>query len=470
MNGSPKKYQEQAISLGYKSLKDNGFYALYMEPQMGKTYTALSLMEMAKLDGITKFVFWSSATLLDNTLIQIGVHCTEFSTDRVRIYRSSKLKGKAYRDDLLSMDWDVLLVNYEAMANPSDELLYLFKMMGKNVMHITDEETKLKNPQSKRVKNIAKIFSPAMMKLGLTGTPLAESNIDLYAPWQLRKKGFWGMNHNAFKSEYCIIGTVYAQGGVAREVIKGNKNTEKLKATVAPYCFTAVRSDWLNVPAEDHQNIYFNLSPKESKAYDEMKDRLFTMADDGELYKVKNKVGLYNKFRCITGGFIDEESPISDDLPTKMSTLLDVLEDTGGQVIIWSCFRNEIAMLQRELSKLGPTKSYFGDVPMDERSKIMEEFKAGKIKYLVANPDAGAYGHSLQICNTQIFYSLPSSYEKFRQAKDRIQGIGAGSEVFYIYLIAKGRVDEKIQEALERKESASDLFMSYHGKDFSDFI
>lgn len=60
-------------------------------------------------------------------------------------------------------------------------------------------------------------------------------------------------------------------------------------------------------------------------------------------------------------------------------------------------------------------------------------------------------GITLTAASTMVFYSLDYNMANFEQAKARIHRVGQRENCTYIYLAAKGTVDEKVLKALQNK-------------------
>ena len=140
----------------------------------------------------------------------------------------------------------------------------------------------------------------------------------------------------------------------------------------------------------------------------------------------------------------------------RLQTLLDLLDEIDGKVIIWANYRHNIQHLTRALrKKYGPesTESFYGDTKQHEREDILSRFMApdSGLQYLVANPRTGGYGLNLTVSHTIIYYSNSYDLEVRMQSEDRIHRIGQTSKATYIDLVAKKTIDENIIKALKTK-------------------
>jgi len=69
----------------------------------------------------------------------------------------------------------------------------------------------------------------------------------------------------------------------------------------------------------------------------------------------------------------------------------------------------------------------------------------------VGNIAAAGLGLTLTAASTMVFYSLDFNMSNFEQAKARIHRVSQKENCLYIYLVAKGTVDNKVLRALRSK-------------------
>jgi SNF2 family DNA or RNA helicase len=66
-----------------------------------------------------------------------------------------------------------------------------------------------------------------------------------------------------------------------------------------------------------------------------------------------------------------------------------------------------------------------GNTPQDERQRIVDDFKSGRVRILLSKPKILGFGLNLQICTRQVFSGLQDSYEEYYQAVKRSNRIGS---------------------------------------------
>ena len=90
--------------------------------------------------------------------------------------------------------------------------------------------------------------------------------------------------------------------------------------------------------------------------------------------------------------------------------------------IIWCKYNDE----QRAIEQAIPdAASIDGATPLEDRQRIVDDFKSGRIKVLITKPKILGFGLNLQVCTRQVFSGLQDSYEEYYQAVKRSNRVGS---------------------------------------------
>jgi superfamily II DNA or RNA helicase len=108
---------------------------------------------------------------------------------------------------------------------------------------------------------------------------------------------------------------------------------------------------------------------------------------------------------------------------TKPQFIADMVRSWPDEsTLIWCRYNDE----QRALEQVLPeAASIDGDTPQDERQRIVDDFKSGRVRILLSKPKILGFGLNLQICTRQVFSGLQDSYEEYYQAVKRSNRIGS---------------------------------------------
>lgn len=138
---------------------------------------------------------------------------------------------------------------------------------------------------------------------------------------------------------------------------------------------------------------------------------------------------------------------------SKIKLLKQVLKEIKNEQAVIFCLRKATAeTIKKSLEKeYGKSEVYSGDVSSpSKRKKILEEFKEGKIKYLVAT-DSAAEGLNLQHCNILFNYDLHWNPMKIEQRIGRIHRFGQEKDVTIFNLCIKDTIDDYVLHVLFQK-------------------
>ena len=107
----------------------------------------------------------------------------------------------------------------------------------------------------------------------------------------------------------------------------------------------------------------------------------------------------------------------------KPAYIVDMVRQWPNEsTIIWCRYNDE----QNMLAALMPdAASIDGSTPQEERQRLVDEFKAGRIKVLITKPKILGFGLNLQVCTRQVFSGLQDSYEEYYQAVKRSNRVGS---------------------------------------------
>lgn len=106
--------------------------------------------------------------------------------------------------------------------------------------------------------------------------------------------------------------------------------------------------------------------------------------------------------------------------------LAETLAMQGKTAIIWCVFVASIQNLAAALKRRGiRCKCIYGEVPLEDRQLILENFRAGKFQVLLTNPHTLAESVSLHsVCHDAIYYEYSYNLVHLLQSKDRIHRLG----------------------------------------------
>lgn len=429
-----------------------GFGELF-EMGCGKTLTTIAvagaLYNLGKIDRVLVVAPTSVCSVWPHDLNQFATFPWE-----ARVLLGDKKKRLKALNELENWPFKALriaVINYESTHRDG-----IFEALAtyKPDLIVCDESQRIKNPSAAQSKALHKLGDAAPFRMILSGTPVQNNAVDLYSQYRFLDPAVYGANFYAFKNRYCIM------GGYGQHQIVGYRNMDELVEKEHSVAYRVTKEECLDLPQQTFINRYVQFTDAEQAIYEQLRKSSFLELETGENVTATTILTMYLRLMQLTGGFLtaDESTRPKQVNTAKLDALADIVDDyvvdAGKKLVIFARFRAEIAAIEN-LLRLRKIQygSIYGDVPMEERGKIVEDFQTNPdTKVFVAQIQTAGLGITLHAASTAVFYSYDYNYANYAQALARIHRIGQRLPVTYIHLVVDGSIDEKILTALENKE------------------
>lgn len=429
-----------------------GFGELF-EMGCGKTLTTIAvagaLYNLGKIDRVLVVAPTSVCSVWPHDLNQFATFPWE-----ARVLLGDKKKRLKALNELENWPFKALriaVINYESTHRDG-----IFEALAayKPDLIVCDESQRIKSPSAAQSKALHKLGDAAPFRMILSGTPVQNNAVDLYSQYRFLDPAVYGANFYAFKNRYCIM------GGYGQHQIVGYRNMDELVEKEHSVAYRVTKEECLDLPQQTFINRYVQFTDAEQAIYEQLRKSSFLELETGENVTATTILTMYLRLMQLTGGFLtaDESTRPKQVNTAKLDALADIVDDyvvdAGKKLVIFARFRAEIAAIEN-LLRLRKIQygSIYGDVPMEERGKIVEDFQTNPdTKVFVAQIQTAGLGITLHAASTAVFYSYDYNYANYAQALARIHRIGQRLPVTYIHLVVDGSIDEKILAALENKE------------------
>ena len=454
-------------------------YALFMEMGTGKSKVLVDNIAMLYDRGAIRgaLIVAPKGVYKNWDQIEFPTHMPEHVEYTKVLWEANITKKKQYELDTLfddKGDLKILIMNVEAFSTEkgldfAHSFLNIF--VGRALIGI-DESTTIKNPTAKRTKNILKIGNLAKYRRILTGSPVTKSPLDLYSqckfldPFHLNQQSYY-----SFRTRYAnMIERNF--GGRRVQLVGSYRNLGELTTLLDKFSYRVLKEECLDLPEKVFTKRHVQLTAEQKKVYNQLRQTALAMLDD-KMMSTMNVITQMMRLHQVTCGHFkadDDSVTLLDN--NRVDTLLDLLEETDGKVIIWANYRQDIKNIVDTLKKRhgdDSTVEYHGGVDPTLRQENIALFqeKNSPTRYFVGNTQTGGYGITLTAANTVIYYSNNYDLEKRLQSEDRAHRIGQTGSVTYVDLIAEETIDEKIVKALRKKIDIANEIM---GEDLKDWI
>ena len=454
----PYEHQKDALKKCY----DKEAFAIFAEMGTGKTKIALDnaciLYNRGKIDRL--LVVAPKGAYMTWFDQEIPTHVPDYIEKKVVIWKQST--SQKYMSELRSMmnnnfELKIMIMNVEAFSSKRGVDFARLFLIGRSMM-IVDESTTIKNPKAKRTKAILDLADKTHYRRILTGSPVTNSPLDLWAQMDFLDPYILGQSsYYAFRTRYAVVIEATAAGGTHtyQKIIKF-KNLKELGELVAPHSYRILKKDCLDLPDKVYTKRYVELTDDQKKAYAQMKENALTRIN-GESMTAFNVLTQLIRLHQITCGHMATDSDnIIDIKSNRLDELMQILGETSGKVIIWANYIYDIESIEKAINKEFGSDSYctyYGATATEDRQKCINEFQDpdSKLRFFIGNTQTGGYGITLTAASTVVYYSNNYDLEKRIQSEDRAHRIGQKNKVLYIDLVAKGTIDVKIIRSLRNK-------------------
>jgi SNF2 family DNA or RNA helicase len=415
-----------------------------MDMGTGKTLTYIAVIGALYQRGLIGRV------LIVAPLSILGVWKEEFEKFAAFAFNIAVLEGTSAKktETLSSLNGKALqaaVVGYESMWRLEEEIA-----RWQPDFIICDESHRIKTHNAKASKAAHRLGLKAKYRLALTGTPITNKPLDVFSQMKFLNPAVFGNSFYSFRNRYFdMVGY-----GNHTPVMKKSMESELTRRTHS-IAFRATKAECLDLPPTMDITRYVTLQPTAAKLYRELVKDSYTQLGDSEV-TVTNILTRLLRLSQLTGGFLGgDDDPTPQSVSTaKLDALSDIVEEaqeSGQKLVIIARFVAEIAAIKKLLEKRGIQYAAISGETKDRPEQVRLFQEDPNVTVFIGQIQTAGLGITLTAASTLVFYSMDYNYANFEQSKARIHRVGQTEPCTYIYLTAKGTVDEKVLKALQGK-------------------
>lgn len=328
---------------------------------------------------------------------------------------------------------------------------------------VADEIHRSKDPKSKQSRALWSASGNAKIRFALTGTPIANNVVDLWAILHWLSPKDWPSKTKWI--DRMVDTMLNAFGGMMVIGIKPQMQDEFYKS-VNPYMRRMLKKvvlPWLPPVINERRDV--EMSTKQKKAYEQMRDMMIAELASGDTLTapgiLTQTIRLLQFASSYATMVVDERTgemrAILDSPSCKVDALMDDIEngDFGDDSVAVSAVSKQlINLLSAELTKKRIAHGLItGDQDEDERQKAVDDFQSGKIKWILFTAQAGGVGITLTAARRLIMLQRPWSLVDHRQVLDRVHRIGSEihDSIVITDYVTEGTIEERVIQVLETK-------------------
>lgn len=423
----------------HQHILNTPFGALFTFMGGGKTVTTLTA-----IDDLLKWCEVSKPLIVAPRLVAEKVWSDEIlNWSHINHLRISKVVGTAQqRKKALTAEADIWIISRDNIAWLVDTLgvMWPFDMV------VLDESTSFKSHDSQRFKAMRKVVDEGLVTrmVHLTGTPVPNGLMDLWAPIYLLDKGErLGSTIGGFRTRY-----FEKKDWEFRYALRPGAEAS-IHEKISDICVSMKKTDWLDVTPR--LDITRKVDLPDMAAYKKFEEDSVLQILDTEITAV-NAGALYSKLlQFCNGAVYDQNKNYHVVNDAKLDALEEMIEGLNGEpVIIFYCFQSDIARI----------KSRIKNVRKIETGQDIDDWNAGKITVALGHPAGIGHGLNMQFGGWRIiWFGVPNPLEWYLQAVERIDRPGQREQVINTHLITQGTLEERVVENMIAKTLTQDTLM-----------
>lgn len=447
--------------------------ANFSVPGSGKTASVLGVYSYLKHKGIVKrIVVICPKNAFGSWMDEFSV-CFDGKED-LRVFNIHNPLYKTMREKRNALMYDsgfanLILVNFESVGSVLEALKSVVKS---DTLLVFDEVHRVKRVGGEYAVNALDVAECCTHTIAMTGTPIPNSYRDIH-----------NLLNILFPNEYDTF------FGFSVPMLNNPTEQEKndINQKLQPF-FCRTNKNELGVPLADADEICKTAAnDTENKLLDILlkKYRKNKLALFIRLLQLESNPELLLK-NLNFGDFkylLDEDCEIDEidyvDYSTEIIQLIKncpasqkmercinevknlVLQNKS--VVIWCVFVDSINSLAAKLESAGiSVKCVYGEIPLEERAQLINDFKSGKISVLITNPHTLAESVSLHtVCHDAVYFEYSYNLVHLLQSKDRIHRLGLPNDQYTHYKFMQVEyqtsngawsLDEEVYNRLKFKE------------------
>lgn len=439
-----KPWEHQLKALVYLYNRDAG--ALYTKPGSGKTKVMIDLIINR---GFKRVLVVAPKKPCDVWPPQFMLHADLQKDTVIPLYKMSRSQKQKQLQIALSQPKDRLLVfvvNYDSVwREPLDRVLF-YKRLGLDCI-ICDESHRIKSPGSKCSRFLARLGEAVPHRYLLTGTPLAENPMDVYAQYRFLDPSIFGTNYYAFCERYQNIDP-YLTAKIGHTILDQQqpyKNLDLLREKMFSCAFYLKST--VKLPKTTRMVVRIPMDEETESVYRELVKEGAIEMEEGFM-TVNNVLSMTIRKQQVVSGYLPLEHEEMDENgePTgavftelkRISTyrrtfLLKFLKELPEEepVVVFAKFRKDLYAIRKVAERLG-----CGYSEVSGSEDTLEEWKKGKTRIIGIQYGSGSEGIDLTRAHICVFYSLDHSLAKYEQARKRVHRPGQESPCIYYHFVA----------------------------------
>lgn len=471
---TPLDWQKKCLE---KFEQDSESLAILAEVGCGKTFAAITIIRrIQEIHGKKNILIICPSVVINNWKSELKKFSFPEDFDHIVPLDNSTKRHHTMLEMHHYKKCGVVITNYESFD--SDKFVKELEKWGP-VIIICDELHRIKNYKSKRAKKIVDVALSTRWRLGLTGTAVLNSPMDLFMQWKFIDLGrSFGENFFNFRRKYFYDAN--EQWSHKHSHFPDFKPIphmmDEMNKLIEKKSYKVLKSECMDLPPFIETTIKLKMAKDQQEAYDSMMKNFiaYVQSQEGGKAAVAN-LALTKALRLmqIASGFVglDDGSTHSFKDNPKIDALDSILDEIGeDKVIVWCSYKQNYGDLYRYLlDKKIKFTTITGEQSHTEKTDAAYKFQTDpEVRVMVANRKAGGIGINLTMAKYSVVFSRNFSLEEEIQSDGR--NFRKGSEIHdritKINLVMEDSIEEKVIGALKNKSDMAEVILDFKRDNF----
>lgn len=316
---------------------------------------------------------------------------------------------------------------------------------------VADEAQQVKNPASSAARELRRL--PARVRLALTGTPVENRLLDLWAILDWTTPGLLG-SREAFRAWTAPI-----------ERGDDERAEARLRELVRPFLLRRRKTDpdiAPELPRKAETDHQVPLTAEQAGLYQAVVgETMDAVAGSSGIQRRGLVLKLITRLKQVCDHpalYLGEEGPLAGR-SGKLDWLdeqIDVILAGGEAALVFTQYVKMARLLERRLAARCQVALLHGGVAADRRDRMVSRFQAGEVPLLIVSLRAGGFGLNLTRASHVVHFDRWWNPAVEDQATDRAHRIGQLRMVEVHRLMTEGTVEERIAALLASKRDLAE--------------
>jgi len=327
----------------------------------------------------------------------------------------------AFREAFLKVEWDLVVI---------------------------DEIHRIKAAGGQQSKWAARLGLKAKKRVGLTGTPMPHSPLDVYGQFRFLDPSIYGVSYVRFRNRYAVMGG-YSHNGRPMEVV-AFKNLDELHDKFYSISRRVMKEDVMDMPDQIHEEIEVEMGPEAQRVYRELEKEFVAQIKAGTI-TIANALAKVVRLQQVAAGFtkLDGGGEVGID-KAKQDRFVGLVEDMNPKepVAVFAFFKHNLKQIHEAAERLGrPCRELSGSI-----NEIGSLWKPQPGEIAAIQMQSGGLGIDLTAGRYAAYFDQTYSLGDYEQTLDRLHRPGQRNNVTYFHLLSRDTIDFKIRKALVNRQ------------------